>query len=62
MCLGVDRIAHVVAGTIGDMRDLQGIGPSVCTRFETVEDSADRVNHLDIPLFGVSANGVRQSD
>ncbi|PAV72886.1 hypothetical protein WR25_21003 [Diploscapter pachys] len=55
---GVDRIALVVAGAVGDRGHLLGIGLAVGTRATIVEDRAQRLYHLDVLSLVVAADIV----
>lgn len=56
---GVDRVAEVVAGTVGDKRDLLGMRSPIGTPLQPVHDVAQLADQVDVAKFVVAANVVR---
>ncbi len=57
--VGVDGVAPVVAGAVGDIGDLIFVRLAVGTRFEFVKQRADDVHDVEIRLFVPAAHVIR---
>ena len=55
---GIDGVAAVVAGTVGDISDLFGVGFAIGSRREFVENRADFMNHIEVGLLVPSTDVV----
>ena len=58
----VDRVAAVVAGAVGDVGDLLGVGLAVGAGGLLVEEGADAVNDFDVRFFVQAADVVSLAD
>jgi len=55
---GIDRVAAVVAGAVGDIGDLRGIGRAIGSRREIIEHRTKCVDYLKVGFFIPAADVV----
>ena len=55
---GIDRVAAVMAGAVGDIGDLRGIGRAIGSRREIVEHRTKCVDYLKVGFFIPAADVV----
>ena len=59
---GVDGVAAIMAGAVGDVGDLRAVGLAVCAGAEFVEQGANDVDDVEVGFFVPAADVVDLAD